>query len=194
MPIMSIGDTEGDCTNGLSLPLLASDAEDLEDPDFSQMIQSSYDGRRYVFPELQFQCETDIKGVRGYFLVSNQSASLSFEIWRKQEDSRTYVRIEKFDFNLSTHCDDDNEECYIDHLLPQELEVKSGDFIGFYTDNDTLARPLFSPSTTNTQLYLFPSSDFPIFFITNRFSHLLLNLSIPYRPQVNGKYDCVICS
>ena len=190
MPILSIGDTKADCIKGLSLPL-SNDSEDLEDPDFeSQRIQSSIDSRRYLFPELQFQCETDITGVRGYFLVySNQSTSLYFEIWRKQEDSRSYVRIEQVNLNLSTHCNDrDNEECYIDYLLPRELEVKRGDIIGFYTDNDTLARPLFSSSTTNTRLYLSPSRNIPIFFITGRAFDRVLNLSIPYRPQMNGKY------
>ena len=193
MPILSIGDTKADCIKGLSLPL-SSDSEDLEDPDFEpQGIQNSFDSRRYLFPELQFQCETDIIGVRGYFLVySNQSTSLYFEIWRKQEDSRSYVRIEQVNLNLSTHCNDDNEECYIDYLLPRELEVKRGDIIGFYTDNDTLARPLFASSTTNTQLYLSPSKNIPIFLIIGRAFDRVLNLSIPYRPQMNSKYICFV--
>ena len=187
---MSAGDTDADCTTGLSL---STDSEDLEDPDFSQMIQSSIDSRRYLFPELQFQCETDIKGIRGYFLVdSNQSTSLYFEIWRKQEDSRSYIRIQQVYFNLSTHCKGDNEECYIDYLLPQEVEAEIGDFIGFYTDNDTLARPLFLSSTLNTQLFLFPSRNLPVLFIIDRVFDRVLNLSIPYRPQVNGKYTICI--
>ena len=189
---MSTGDTDADCTTGLSL---STDSEDLEDPDLSQMIQSSIDSRRYLFPELQFQCETDIKGIRGYFLVdSNQSTSLYFEIWRKQEDSRSYIRIQQVYFNLSTHCKGDNEECYIEYLMPQEVEAEIGDFIGFYTDNDTLARPLFSSAASSTQLYLFPSRNSPVLFITDRVFERVLNLSIPYLPQVNGKYTILYVS
>ena len=146
-----------------------------------------YSGRAlYLFPKLQLHCEKDIRRVHGYFLVDpDESISFHLQIWRKQKLSGQYVRFKEIDLNFSAHCESNkNDPCYVDYLLPLELEleVENDDFIGFYTSNNTLARPLFSSSNTTTQLYLF---QFNRGALRENFTQNLYKIS--YRPQVIGK-------
>ena len=147
-----------------------------------------------MFPELQFQCETDIKRVRGYFLVDpDELISFYLQIWRKQNLSGEYIRIEEINLNFSAHCENNSKDelCYIDYLIPYDLEFEAEDkdFIGFYTSNNTLARPLFSSSKTNTQLYL---SQFRFNRgLVRENSNFVRKQSISYRPQVISKFKCI---
>ena len=184
------GNSAIDCTS--EFPLLLSSEEDL-DSNFTQLLDDYANGALYVFPELKFQCETDIKRIRGYFLVDpDESTSFYFQIWRKQNTSGEYIRIEEVNLNFSALCENDNndEPCYIDYAILRELEVKVDDFIGFYTENNTLARPLFSSSETSTHLYLFTSRfNIPVLRET-----VIKRLRIPlrsifYRPQVASKFN-----
>ena len=152
-----IGGTATDCINGL-LSSLSSE----EDFDISETMNISIPNGYYLFPELQFQCETDIKRVYGYFVVDTSIyTSFYFQIWRKQNTSGNLVLVEQVSLNFSAQCQRsrNNETCYIDIMIPRAhaLGVKVGDFIGFYTRNNTLARPLFSSFTSSTQVYLFRS-------------------------------------
>ena len=150
-----IGGTATDCINGL-LSSLSSE----EDFDISETMNISIPNGYYLFPELQFQCETDIKRVYGYFVVDTSIyTSFYFQIWREQNTSGNLVLVEQVSLNFSAHCQRsrNNETCYIDIMIPYVLGVKTGDFIGFYTHNNTLARPLFSSFTSSTQVYLFRS-------------------------------------
>ena len=181
MIILCAGDSTATCTSGFPSSLSSEEESNLR-----PTIDNSLNRGFYLFPDLQFLCETDIKRVQGYFLV-NPSVSTSFylQIWRKQNTSeKNYIRLNQVNLNFSALCDN-NEQCYVDHLLlPHELEVEREDFIGFYTENNTLARPLFSLSTSTTQLYLVSSR-------TNTDNIMLednlRNLSILYRPQVISK-------
>lgn len=154
------------------------------------MIDMYSDRALYLFPMLQFHCETDIKRVRGYFLVDpDESTSFFFQIWRKQNLSGQYVRLREINLNFSAHCENNNNEepCFIDYLLPLELEleVENDDFIGLYTSDNTLARPLFSSSNTSTQLYLLPFNRGVI--IENIVERFFNSTFISYHPQVTGK-------
>ena len=145
------------------------------------------DGGYYLFPELKFQCEADITRLRGYFSVDpSEDTPFYLQIWRKQNNSDSYIREEQVNLNLSAHCqnDGDIEQCYVDYLMPRELEVESDDFIGFYTGNNTLARPLFSSSMSNTQLYLVQARFSRRQFIDG---NEINNMTVSYRPQVFGK-------
>ena len=102
------------------------------------------------------------------------------------EKTGEYIRIAEINLNFSVHCDYNNDElCYIDYPISDELEVENEDFIGFYTENNIVARPLFSSSETNTQLYLLSlGSRLPVIresFVNNQLQ------SISYHPQVIGK-------
>ena len=179
---ISTGDSNAACTSGFPSSLSSK-----EEPTLRQTINNSIRRGFYLFPDLQFSCETDIIRVQGYFLV-NLSVSTTFylQIWRKQNLSESYTRLSQVNLNQfsAAHCDN-NGQCYIDYLLPHEIEVEREDFIGFYTDNNTLARPLFSSATSATQLYLVSSRA--------NTNNLMPNLndrssfSIDYRPQVIGK-------
>ena len=177
---MCAGGSTTACTSGFPSSL----SSNREESQIRRVIDNSLNRGLYLFPDLQFLCETDIIRVQGYFLV-NPIISTPFylQTWRKQNmsgNSRNYIRLNQVNLNFSSQCDND-EPCYIDYLLPHEFDVERDDFIGFYTNNNTLARPLFSSSASNTQLYLVSSR-------TNTDKIMLEdnlnNRSIMYRPQV----------
>lgn len=180
---MFIGGSNAACTSGFPSSLSSE-----EEPMLRQMIDVSIARGFYLFPDLQFLCKTDIIRVQGYFLINpSESTSLYLQIWRKQNLTRDYIRLNQVNLNFSAQCNN-NEQCYIDHLLPHEIEVESEDFIGFYTNNNTLARPLFSSATSTTQLYLVSSrTDVDIIMLEENFK----NLSIRYRPQVMSKLEVI---
>lgn len=161
-----------------------------EDPEFTQMIEDiSINEGLYLFPEFKFQCDTDINRIRGYFLVdpADASTSLYFQIWRKQSGFSFYSRVDQVNLNLSANCENTNSngQCYVDYVLSDDLDVESGDFIGFFTENDTLARPLFSLSMSDTSLYLLSSRFNRRFIQENSVEND--SILISYHPQVMGK-------
>ena len=184
---MLVGGATVNCTNGFP-----SSLSNGEDSSLRQRIDSSITRGFYLFPELQFYCEANIRRVRGYFVVDAAVyAPFYLQIWREQNGSGSLIRVQQISLDLSTHCqynDNDNEQCYIDYMIPHELKVEADDFIGFYTYANTLARPLFSSSTSNTTVYLLISrSNIDRTNIENKPSTTLKILSIFYRPQVIGK-------
>lgn len=161
-----------------------------EDLSLRDTIDNAISRGFYLFPDIKFQCETDIKSVHGYFIVDLSKSTLFYlQIWRKNNISGNFIRIEQIKLNFSSYCENDDKQCYVDYQLPHELEAEKDDFIGFYTDNDSLARPLFSSSTSNTQLYLVPSRT-----NTDVINNMIRSTSIPYRPQVIGMLIIILCS
>ena len=170
---MPTGGSNAACTSGFPSSLSSED---------TRTIDSAITRGFYLFPDLQFLCETDIIRVQGYFLVNpNVSTSFYLQIWRKQNLSGNYIRLSQVNLDFSAHCDN-NEQCYIDYPLPHEIEVEKEDFIGFYTNNNTLARPLFSSAASTTQLYLVTSRT-----NVDNLMPILNNRSIFFRPQVISK-------
>ena len=180
------GDSAAKCSSGF--PLTLTSEEDL-DLNFTQLLDSYTDKALYLFPEMKFHCETNMKRIQGYFLAdTDDSNTFYIQIWRKQNFSGEYIRMAEINLNFSAHCENNNDEfCFIDYPISDELEVESGDFVGFYTENNTLARPLFSSSESNTQLYL--SSSRLIMRMGVIREHFIINQfqSISYHPQVIGK-------
>ena len=178
-----IGGATVECTSGFP-----SSLSNRENSNLRRTIDSSITRGFYLFPELQFHCEDNIKRVHGYFKVdATVYTPFYLQIWRKQSGLEGLIRVEQINLNFSTHCqynENDNEQCYIDYMMPHQLKVEADDFIGFYTFDNTLARPLFSSSTSNTTLYLLISRS-----NTGRIMNIttLRNLSIFFRPQVIGK-------
>ena len=181
-----IGGTATDCINGL-LSSLSSE----EDFDISETMNISIPNGYYLFPELQFQCETDIKRVYGYFVVDTSIyTSFYFQIWREQNISGTFILVRQVSLNFSAYCQESNKNkaCYIDIMILHGLEVETGDFIGFYTHNNTLARPLFSSAASSTRVYLLQSRsnndhiDISLFREPN-----FKEFTIDHRPQVIGE-------
>ena len=88
---MLTGSATTDCINGL--PSSLSSIE--EDPRTSELIDDSISWGFYLFPELQFQCETDIRRVRGYFIVDTSTyTTFYFQVWREEETmSGNFVRV-----------------------------------------------------------------------------------------------------
>ena len=180
---MLVGGATVECTSGFP-----SSLSNGENSNLRRTIDSSITRGFYLFPELQFHCEDNIKRVRGYFKVdATVYTPFYLQIWRKQNSSGNLIRVDQVNLNLSTHCqynENDNEQCSFDYMIPHELKVEADDFIGFYTFNNTLARPLFSSSISNTALHLLISRS-----NTDRIMNIttLRNLSISFRPQVIGK-------
>ena len=184
------GDSAAKCSSGF--PLTLTSEEDLN-LNFTQLLDSYTDKALYLFPELKFHCETNIERIQGYFLAdTDDSEAFYIQIWRKQNFSGDYIRIAEINLNFSAHCENNNDEfCFIDYPISDELEVEIGDFVGFYTENNTLARPLFSSSESNTQLYLF-SLGFRLPLITERFIIKRGQFQlISYHPQVIGKLNVI---
>ena len=70
-------------------------------------------------------------------------------------------------------------------MILHGLEVETGDFIGFYTHNNTLARPLFSSAASSTRVYLLQSrsnDDYINISLYNSKEFL-----IDHRPQIIGE-------
>lgn len=142
----------------------------------------------YLFPELQFQCETDIMRVRGYFIVNTSiDTPFYFQIWRKQNITGNFILVEQVNLNFSALCQyNNNEECYIDYLIPKGFEVEIEDFIGFYTHNNTLARPLFSSSTPNTTLFLLKFRKNIDNIMPDSLRNSTISRTVSHHPQVIG--------
>ena len=182
---MITGSATTDCINGLPSSLSSK-----EDPNISKVIDNFIPKGYYFFPELKFQCETDIKRVNGYFIVdTNMYTTFYFQVWREQNISGTFILMGQVSLNFSADCQrsSSNEACYIDYPIPDGLEVEIEDFIGFYTDNNTLARPLFSLATSSTQVYLYPCRTCNVDVLQAPAPVR----TIYYRPQVTGELKYV---
>ena len=122
----------------------------------------------YLFPLLKFQCSTDVTRILGYFLVNFEEHDYHFyfQIWRPNDTSTTaaiyLVKEIELDF-ADEYSDCQNTtyahhvQCFINYTLPVEIEVEDHDFIGFYTSDNSLARPLFNETKTKTRLGLLSS-------------------------------------
>ena len=66
--------------------------------------------------------------------------------------------MDEVELNFSSLCSNSSDDlCYIDYTIPNELKVESEDFVGFYTANNSLARPSFSSTEKNTTFSIFNS-------------------------------------
>lgn len=135
----------------------------------------------YIFPELKFHCETHIESIYGYFIMDPDATTFYFQIWREEGD--LIVRVDQIELDFDIHCQDNIDGlCYINHTLSRKLEVIDGDFIGFYMGNNSLAEPLFSPSTSNIQLFLIQS------FVNEKEILVRSSIFISYHPEVLGMF------
>ena len=83
-------------------------------------------------------------------------------MWREKVNlGRRIERVDQVELNFSSLCPKNSSDdlCYIDYTIPNELKVVSEDFIGFYTDNNSLARPSFFSAGKNTIMYVINSTN-----------------------------------
>jgi len=173
------------CISGF--PSSLSSMENITTTDLEEKIDD-FSGGFYLFPEIKFHCEFNITNIRGYFLVDpDVSTSFYFQIWRAEYNlGLSIVRVDQVELNFSINCQgSDDELCYIDYTIPKILKALDEDFIGFHTVDNSLARPLFSSSTSDTELYLLSSNN-----TDNVLARRRNRKSISYLPQVMGMYVC----
>ena len=121
----------------------------------------------YLFPLLKFQCNTSVTGILGHFLVNLEEYDhdFYFQIWRPNNEAA--VAIKRVEPQIELDFDDEysncqnatyayHVQCFINYTFPAEIKVEDHDFIGFYTGDNSLARPLFNETKTKTQLELLP--------------------------------------
>ena len=122
----------------------------------------------YLFPLLKFRCSTDVTRILGYFLVNLEEHDYHFyfQIWRPNDTSTTAAiyLVKEIELDFADEYSDcqnttyaDHVQCFINYTLPVEIKIKDHDFIGFYTSDNSLARPLFNETKTKTQLGLLSS-------------------------------------
>ena len=154
----------------------------------------------YLFPLLKFQCNTSITGILGHFLVNPEEYDYDFyfQIWRSKDDAavaiKHVVEIELDFADEYSNCQNatyaHHVQCFINYTfnLSAEINVEDDDFIGFYTSDNSLARPLFNETKTKTRLeFLSSVTD------ENTISEKTVHMNSSY-PQIIGKYmhaDCI---
>ena len=121
----------------------------------------------YLFPLLKFHCNTNVTRILGHFLVNLEKHSYSFycQIWRPNngaKDTINLVQQIELDFNAEyAKCQNTSHmhhvNCFINYTLPVKIEVEGHDFLGFYTSDNSLARPLFNETKSKTQLVMLSS-------------------------------------
>ena len=122
----------------------------------------------YLFPLLKFHCNTNVTRILGHFLVNLEKHSYySFycQIWRPNDgavDAINLVQQIELDFNAEySKCQNTSYthhvRCFINYTLPVAIEVKDHDFLGFYTSDNSLARPLFNETKSKTHLVMLSS-------------------------------------
>ena len=123
----------------------------------------------YLFPLLKFQCSTNVTRILGHFLVNLEEHDYNFyfQIWRPNDAATLTVAINlvkeiELDFadeysNCQSTATKHHVQCFINYTLPVEIKVEDHDFIGFYTSDNSLVRPLFNETKTKTQLGLLSS-------------------------------------
>ena len=122
----------------------------------------------YIFPLLKFQCGTNVTGILGYFLVNYKEHDYHFyfQIWRPDNTATipTIHLVKEIELDFAdeySNCQNAtyarHVQCFINYTLSTEINVEDHDFIGFYTSDNSLARPLFNETKTKTQLGLLSS-------------------------------------
>ncbi|XP_065899435.1 uncharacterized protein [Dysidea avara] len=107
----------------------------------------------YLYPDFYFHCNVKITRFRGLFVVnSSTTISSSVQLWRNISEQLSIALVVEFPLNFTadySRCDD--SQCAVDYQLPSELQIVTeiGDFVGFYSLNGSVNRPVFQSGSEN---------------------------------------------